>query len=56
MTEYRYEFVFGDIDDNMNTQGRGIVKMDIVADDLRTANLIAERIQHVLGADTFQWV
>lgn len=53
MNEYRYEFVFNDIDNNMNTHGQGIVRLDIAADDQRTADLIAERIQKVLGADNF---
>ena len=52
MKEYRYEFVFNDIDSNMNTQGEGSVELKINADDFYTATLIADRLQRVLGADS----
>lgn len=56
MTTYQVEFVFRDIDSNMYTEGQGVVMLEVKADDLRTAMLVAERVRKVLGADHYVFV
>jgi hypothetical protein len=51
MITYKVEFVFRDIDSNLYTNGEGSVVLEVKADDLRTATLIADRVCKVMGAD-----
>lgn len=53
MTEYEVELFFDDLDSNMYTKGEASVIMTVKADDYKTAELIAQRLQNVLGADHY---
>ena len=49
----RVEFVFTDIDNSLYTSHRASVIMEIQAEDPKTAHLLAERLQRLLGADHY---
>lgn len=53
-TDYEVELFFNDLDSNMYTTGGASVVMTVKADDYKTAELIAERLQKVLGSDHYE--
>lgn len=54
MTDYEVELFFNDLDSNMYTTGEASVVMTVKADDYKTVELIAERLQKVLGSDHYE--
>lgn len=53
MKEYKVNLFFTNLDNFMGTNEQASLSVEIKADDERHANLLAERIEKVYGADYY---
>lgn len=55
MTPYMVEFFFLNIDNSLYTPEQASVTLEIKADNLTTARLVADRLEKVLGSDCYKF-
>ena len=54
MTKNKVEFIFYDIDSNMNTKAWASVIMEITYDDTETAHVLCKKLMDMLHADEYR--
>jgi hypothetical protein len=54
MTQYLLKLYFTNLDENLNTKHQAHVCFDIYADTLDHAELLAQRMEKVHGADKYE--